>query len=262
MASGSQSLGTGYNNASVQGLSLISGATGGSPQGIYDESSTQEYPLGQLREFEDGRKFRYAKASAAITASKTVSTDSVQLVAASDLLNAVWTAAAAGSTSLTVTDADLGSATANLYAGAYLGNLTNKEQYRIKSNTAASSNAVTLELYDGIVTAFAASDDSIITPNPYGSVITATVTDGAYDRVVGIAPIAVTSGYYFWLQVAGVALAIAEGGITMGTGVSIGNDVAGSVQIFDQGIDEVPLGVALGIAADTASVPIMLNISG
>ena len=73
MPSGSQDLGTGYNNATTESLGLISGATGGSPQGIYEESSTQEYPIGTKREFEDGRVFRYASFGAATAAGVLVS---------------------------------------------------------------------------------------------------------------------------------------------------------------------------------------------
>ena len=261
MASGSQSLGTGYNNASTDSLGLISGATGGSPQGIYAESSAQEYPLGTRRQFEDGRAYRYSKAVAAITAAKVVSTDSVQLIAADT--NGTFTAASAGAKSITVSDSTLGSATADLYAGAYFGNITNLEQYRIKGNTAASSNSVTFSLYDGIVTAVASSDDYIITPNPYSSVITATVGTGDtdYDRVVGIAPRAITSGYYFWLQTAGVGFALAEAAaaIVLGDTVALSDSTAGTIQTSDAGADERIIGQALGAAATSKSCPILIH---
>ena len=264
MASGSQSLGTGYNNASTDSLGLISGATGGSPQGIYAESSTQEYPLGTRRQFEDGRAYRYSKAVAAITAAKVVSTDSVQLIAADT--NGTFTAASAGAKSITVSDSTLGSATADLYAGAYFGNITNLEQYRIKGNTAASSNSVTFSLYDGIVTAVASSDDYIITPNPYSSVITATVGTGDtdYDRVVGIAPRSITSGYYFWLQTAGMAFALndAAAAVVLGDNLQLSDSTAGTVQTQDAGYDTPEIGQAMGAAAASKSVPFILNIGG
>ena len=264
MASGSQSLGTGYNNASTDSLGLISGATGGSPQGIYAESSTQEYPLGTRRQFEDGRAYRYSKAVAAITAAKVVSTDSVQLIAADT--NGTFTAASAGAKSITVSDSTLGSATADLYAGAYFGNITNLEQYRIKGNTAASSNSVTFSLYDGIVTAVASSDDYIITPNPYSSVITATVGTGDtdYDRVVGIAPRSITSGDYFWLQTAGMAFALndAAAAVVLGDNLQLSDSTAGTVQTQDAGYDTPVIGQAMGAAAASKSVPFILNIGG
>ena len=232
MPSGSQSLGTGYNNASTDSLGLISGATGGSPQGIYAESSAQEYPLGTRRQFEDGRAYRYSKAVAAITAAKVVSTDSVQLIAADT--DGTFTAASAGAKSITVSDSTLGSAT--------------------------------FSLYDGIVTAVASSDDYIITPNPYSSVITATVGTGdtAYDRVVGIAPRSITSGYYFWLQTAGIAFALndAAAAVVLGDNLQLSDSTAGTVQTQDTGIDTPVIGQAMGAAATSKSVPFMLNIGG
>ena len=155
MPSGSQDLGTGYNNATTESLGLISGATGGSPQGIYEESSTQEYPIGTKREFEDGRVFRYASFGAATAAGVLVSQD-VSATAVIEIEN-VATAAAVGATEVILTDSGtLGSATANQYAGAYLHTVDDAGEgytYRIKSNTAASSNAVTFTLYDGLVVA-------------------------------------------------------------------------------------------------------------
>jgi len=260
MASGSQSLGTGYNNASTDSLGLISGATGGSPQGIYAESSSQEYPLGMKKTFEDGRVFRYAKSSSAITAGFTVSTDSVQLIAADT--DGTFTAASAGAKSITVSDSTLGSATVNLYAGAYFGNITNKEQYRIKSNTAAVSNSVTFALYDGIVTAVTSSDDYIITPNPYGSVIKATVPGGSYDRIVGVAHFSITSGYYFWLQTAGSAFALSSAAIALGDEVENSTGTAGTIQTDDAGADTVGIGICTGASDSATMTPIMITQLG
>jgi hypothetical protein len=243
------------NNGSVS----LGGSINGIAQGIYEESSAQKGPLGAKLEFDDGRVYRYSKAVAAITAGKVVSTDNVQLIAADT--NGTFVAASAGATEITLTDSTLSSATANLYSGAYLGNITNLEQYRIRSNTAASSNKVIFQLYDGIVTAVATSDDYQITPNPYASVITATVIDGDYDRVVGIAPRGITSGYYFWLQTGGVAYALndAAAAVTLGVMVAISDSTAGSIQISDAGVDEQIIGYAVGAAAASKPCPIMLT---
>ena len=244
------------NNGSIG----LGGSINGIAQGFLEQSSSQNGPLGGKIQFDDGRAYRYAKAVAALNSAAVVSTDSVQLIAA-DTTNG-WTAAAAGSTSVTMTDSTLSSATANLYAGAYLGNLTNLEQYRIKSNTAAASNVVTFHLYDGVVTAFAANDDYIITPNPYASVITATVTTGdtAYDRIVGVAPRAVTSGYYFWLQTAGIGFAKNEGAaaIVLGDTVALSDSTAGCIQTSDAGADQRIVGQALGAAATGVACPILI----
>ena len=56
----------------------IGGILGGSAegnQGIYEESSTAKYPLGQKLELIDGRVFRYANFDAACTVGKLVGPD-------------------------------------------------------------------------------------------------------------------------------------------------------------------------------------------
>ena len=248
-----------FKNANY-GINRIGGEGKGSTkgQGIYEESSYAKFDLGEKLELIDGRVFRYAYASAAISSGLAVSTDSVQLIAADT--NGTFTAAAAGATSITVNDATLGSATEDLYAGAYFGNITNGEQYRIKSNTAAASNVVTFTLYDPIVTAVAATDDYMITPSIY-NVITATIAGGSYDRVVGVNPIAVTSGYYFWLQTAGIAFVKAdESAIAMGDMLQLSDGQAGTVQTDDGGTDTIYVGQAVQASGANLHFAARLNV--
>jgi hypothetical protein len=252
------------NDAHDYTINRIGGTGKGSKngQGLYQESSTPKFAIGAKLELGDNRVFRYSYASAAITVGKVVSTDSAQLIVAD--ADGVFVAAAAGSTEISVTDATLSSVALNHYAGGYLGNITNGEQYRIKSNTAASSNKVTFTLYDGIATAVAASDDYMLYGGPYNGVITATVAGGDYDRVVGINPIAVTSGYYFWLQTRGIAFALndAAAAVVLGDNLQLSDSTAGTVQTQDTGIDTPVIGQAVGAAAASKHVPFMLKVGG
>tara|TARA_R100001244_G_scaffold129274_1_gene100575 strand:+ start:1220 stop:1987 length:768 start_codon:yes stop_codon:yes gene_type:complete len=229
-------------------------------QGIYAESSTPKFAIGEKLELGDGRVFRYAYASAAINASLLVSQDSVQLIPSDT--NGTFTAASAGATSITVSDSTLGSATKDLYAGAYFGNLTNKESYRIKSNTVAASNIVTFTLYDPIVTAVTSSDDYVITGGLYNGTITATVAGGSYDRVVGVSPFAITSGYYFWLQTAGVAFVLgdAAASIALGDQLQLSDSTAACVQEEDTGVDTIIVGQALQAGGNSAYIHVRLNL--
>ena len=252
------------NDAHDYTINRIGGTGKGSKngQGLYEESSTPKFAIGAKLELGDNRVFRYSYASAAITVGKVVSTDSAQLIVAD--ADGVFVAAAAGSTEISVTDATLSSVALNHYAGGYFGNITNGEQYRIKSNTAASSNKVTFTLYDGIATAVAASDDYMLYGGPYNGVITATVAGGDYDRVVGINPIAVTSGYYFWLQTRGIAFALndAAAAVVLGDNLQLSDSTAGTVQTQDTGIDTPVIGQAVGAAAASKHVPFMLKVGG
>ena len=231
-------------------------------QGIMEESSTQKAQMGAKLEFNDGRVFRYAKASAAIATGLVASTDNVYLVAADT--NDTFVAAAAGSTSFNLS-ARSGDAV-DEYASAYFGNITNGEQYRIKSNTASATvngvaNTVVFSLYDPIKTAIAATDDYLITPNPYASVITATVPGGSYDRAVGVTPIAVTVDYYFWLQTKGVAFVLADAAaaISIGTPVTLSDSTAGTVQDQDALAENV-IGYCVTAAAASKHGGVMLNL--
>tara|TARA_Y100001951_G_C11297031_1_gene276424 strand:+ start:3071 stop:3847 length:777 start_codon:yes stop_codon:yes gene_type:complete len=222
-------------------------------QGIMEESSTQKASMGEKLEFSDGRVFRYAKASAAISSGLVVSTDDVYKVDADT--NDTFVAQAAGSTTFKLSARSGDSL--DEYAGAYFGNITNGEQYRIKSNTASATvdgvaNTVIFTLYDPLKTAIAATDDYLITPNPYASVITATVSGGTtdYDRAVGVTPIAISSGYYFWLQTKGIAFvkADAAAAITKGTPVTLSDSTAGTVQDQDALAENV-IGICVTAAA-------------
>ena len=263
MASGSQDLGTGYNNATTESLGLISGATGGSPQSIYEESSTQEYPIGTKREFEDGRVFRYASFAAACNAGILVSQD----VSATSITeqDGKLTAAAIGATEVTYTDSGtVGSATANQYAGGYL-HITDDAgegyQYRIKSNTAASSNAVTFTLYDGLVVAVTTATDVAVTGNLYNQVRGADFTNGAKVdcTVAGVTARSFTSGYYGWIQTNGVATVLSDGAIAYGVMVAGSDGVVGAVHTADTDALEIVVGYSTMLSDDTGHVGVNLT---
>ena len=248
------------NNNHNYSVNRIGDTGKGSKQGqsIYEESSTAKFALGEKLELADGRVFRYTYASAAISAGLCVSTDSAQLIALDT--DGVFTVASAGATEITVTDATLASKAKDHYSGAYFGNVTNAEQYRIKSSAASNGNVMVFTLFDPIVTAVAATDDYTITGSPYGGVITATEQNGAYDRVVGVNPIGITSGYYFWLQTAGVAFVKADAAtIALGDIVSLSDSVAGTVQTQDA-LQEPVIGQAVNNTTTGFHVAVNLRL--
>jgi hypothetical protein len=223
-----------YLNANY-GINRIGGEGVGSRkgQGIYEESSYAKFDLGEKLELKDGREFRYANFGAAVGAGLVVSQDVSATCAAES--QGTMTAAAAGATEVVVTDATtLGSATADQFAGGYLhivDDAGEAHQYRIKSNTAASSNAVTFTLYDGLVVAVTTATDVAITGGLYNKLVGAT---GATDYIVsGVTPIAFTSGYYGWVQTRGIATVLSDGAITVGQTLMLSDNVAGSVEALD-----------------------------
>ena len=233
MPSGAQDLGTGYNNATTDSLGSIAGATGGSPQGIYEESSTQEYPIGTKREFEDGRVFRYGSFAGATAAGVLVSQD-LSATAVVEVDNKA-TAAAIGATEVILTDSGtLGSATANQYAGGYLHTTDDAAEgytYRIKSHTASRSHAVTFTLYEGLVVAVTTATDVASPGHLYHPVVASTA---ATDYVIsGVTARVMQSGYYGWIQTAGVSTILAYGTIAIGQNLTLSDGVAGAVHAKD-----------------------------
>jgi hypothetical protein len=208
--------GSGFtNNSATAGIGVINGVS----QSIYTESSTQKAPLGQKLEFDDGRIFRYTKSAAAIEIALVCGNDySDGLLAETDNFS-IDSTVAAGDTSFSLTGGGSEFATtANAYAGSYIVFSDGAgEYYRIKGHAAASSDKITFQIFDKLGTAPTAATDIIIVGSPYGAVITADGTSvGATTDswAVGVAPIAVTSGYYFWMQTRGVCAAKLDAGDT------------------------------------------------
>ena len=231
-------------------------------QGIHEESSTQKHSIGEKLELADGRCFRYGYFAAATAAGLLVSQDvSAGCVVETD---DIATAAAIGATSVILTDAGtLGSATANQYAGGYLHITDDAGEgytYRIKSNTAASSNAVTFTLYDPLVVALTTASDVAITGNMYNNLLGATA---ATDTLVsGVTTRVMQASYYGWVQTKGVSTVLADipVGITFGDQLTLSDGVAGAVQLQDA-YTEQTVGYSLYTGDDTGHVGVMLNIS-
>jgi|TARA_R110000824_G_C15039240_1_gene660219 hypothetical protein len=225
---------------SVQNKNTITNRMGGDGgTGIYTESSTPQYDLGEKLEFKDGRTFRYAKASdAAIAAGNIVSQDqsTTSLVETDDIIIAAAGrfSISAGSLALQIT---LASIAKDQFAGGMFqvtDDAGEGYQYRIKSNSATAfttAGKVDIDFYDPIKVAVTTSSDIAIVGGLWNGVMAAVA---ATDTVVsGVTPIAVTASYYFWAQTAGIALILADGTITIGDKLVVSDGVAGAVQTQD-----------------------------
>lgn len=225
------------------GVGRIGGAGN---QGIYEESSTAKHNLGEKLELSDGRIFRYASFAAATGAGLLVSQDvSATAIVATD---GKLTAASAGATEVTYTDSStVGSATKDQYAGGYLHIEDDAGEgycYRIKSNTAASSNAVTFTLYDALQVAVTTATDVAVTGNPYSQVRAAV---GTADYIVaGVTPIAFTVNYYGWIQTRGVSTVLNVGGAGIGETLMLGDATEGATELWDS--DQAEMHPAVGFA--------------
>jgi|TARA_R100001594_G_scaffold28633_1_gene53896 hypothetical protein len=227
-------------------------------QGIYEESSTPRYDIGEKLELADGRCFRYCYTASSISRGLLVSQDvSATAIVESD---GKLTAASAGATSVTYTDSGtVGSASLNQYAGGYL-HITDDAgegyQYRIKSNTAASSNAITFTLYDGLEVAVTTATDVAVTGNLWYNVTGATA--GTDYIIAGVTPINFTANYYGWVQTAGIATILSDGAVAIGANLTLSDGVTGAVQTKDAETEPL-VGLATFASDDTGHVGVILQ---
>ena len=141
-----------------------------------------------------------------------------------------------------------GSSTADQFAGGYLHTVNDAGQgytYRIKSNTAGSSNATTLTLFDGLKIALTAATDMWV----------AGVCINAMD---------VSDENYGWIQTCGYATVLYDAGgsaVTIGDQVTLSDGVAGGVQQHDTLAVEQIVGHALHVPnADADFISVYLQI--
>lgn len=216
-------------------------------QGIYEESVNQLYELGTMLDLA-GRQFRYAKANEALSVGTLLTA-----VLDSDAEDTVTVAHGIGTVDVTVTAAS--AITANQYKDGFLivdEGTGAGYTYRIDSHPAIGSAATgTITLKDPLVVAWAIADTDItLWQSPY------VVQESNTDQVecpMGIAPIAVTSAYYFWMQISGFGGTLMDeafGNNVAERVVTIGSSTAGSVEAQDaQG--ETIVGDILSDAGDT-----------
>lgn len=232
-------------------------------QGLYAESSTPTYPIGEKLELSDGRVFRYGKTAAAIAAGLLVSQD-ISATAQVETDNIVIAAAngfdpAAGSAQLQIT---LASITKDQFAGALLQTTDDAGegyQYRIKSNSATdatTSGKVDIYLFDAIVVTLTTATDIAIVGGLWYDVVGATA---ATDYIIaGVTPIAFTSGYYGWLQTAGIATILSDTAIAIGDNLTLSDGTAGAVQLKDAETEPL-VGFACYAPDDTGHVGVVLQ---
>jgi len=238
-------------------------------QGIYEQSSTAKHRLGERLQVGE-RVFRYASAGEALAAGLLV--QQAALSGADTTLQtacSVAVAASAGDTKVYINAVTTAQA-ANLFddgwASIYDASATSMYTYRIKTNSALATSGTSsyIELYDPLHIALTTSDKVDLTTNVYKSVIQSPATTST-GGMLGVAPIAVTSGYYFWLQTWGpCAIFSNDGPLTAGKDVVVDLGAAGSIQSQAAGTNSVAeqtIGFCLNISTDTYGALVYLKIA-
>ena len=235
-------------------------------QDIKSQSSVANAELlGQHAETSDGRVFSYAKAGGALTAGQITE----PLTSTANYVNrALTVSAAAGANQVTVV---LGTtATADQFVGHWLVVNDNTGQgqgaYYIVGNTAATagnSNTTVVKIRGALraaISSTATATDVSIMPNQQSSVIQHTAVVAL--PTAGAPVIDVTSGYYFWNQVQGMASILSDGTIGKNSQGIVSDATAGAVEVRVDATVTVPVGYAPEATTTTDYSPFVLTLLG
>lgn len=195
---------------------------GGSEQGIYEASDTQNYVLGTRRMTPDGRAFRYARCGATLTRMNSGLKNHSQLVTQKTGAGEGAAATAKGLKNVVITfnsnfwDTKLA---VDELRGGYISfyRSTDRQQRMIVGNTAiaaAGNDDITITLKDALTVALEANDPVEILPNPYYDI---RWENELWSSVMGMPTVMATVGQFFWIQTWG-PIRITPVGAELGTG--------------------------------------------
>jgi hypothetical protein len=201
-------------------------------QSIYEESLTMKHRLGERLALGE-RTFYYAHAGEALIAGQAIESAAVG-GADTTLQNTCAVTVAANIGDFKVYANALTTAqVADLYAEGWMAiwDATTagiSYLYRIKSNSAIATTGVTsyYTLYDPLHIALTTSDQVNVVTNLFKDVVQSHTAH--VGMVLGVAPIAITSGYYFWLQTYGPAAVHTVAALDLADSVTASDDTAGT----------------------------------
>ena len=184
--------------------------SGGVWQSLYEQSLTQNFPIGTRLRIQD-RTFYYCKAASVgtLVAMKAGHADCVEVD-----VNTAAVAYAAGVKEIIVLDTDTRAENywqngycwvMNLVSGVY-------QHLKIKSSDAAiaADNQVTIQLYDPLPFAIPASTFVALHQNPWSNVA---FGNSEFMAMICVPLIPVTASYYFWGQTWGPCFGTAQSAI-------------------------------------------------
>ena len=186
-------------------------------QSLFEESSTQKYPLGTERLLSDGRVFVYCEVGAAnLAVGKLVQGEAIEANHANINVANVANAVANATRLATVTLSN-----ANLAANAYAEGFMNVEDgtglgyaYKVKSHPAANANAdVVVTLYDKLRANLTSAHVTLV-KHPCRDVIVTPAA--ATQKIVGVPVAVMTANYFGWIQKKGPASVLVAGTLVAG----------------------------------------------
>ena len=205
-------------------------------QSVYKSSAVKLAELGERKVVGD-RVFRYMRAGGAIKAREGVSQGGSAGTGAGTMITVTACTGPAGGKKITISNTGAGTCVSNEFAEGYIavdhgtahtgGSNAGGYMYRVKSNpTITASGSGDFVLYDPLVNAVESTDFVVIYQNLYEQVLVNTATG---ELPVGVCPVNVTSGEFFWGQTWGPAYVNAASAMAIGAAFSF---VAGQATII------------------------------
>jgi hypothetical protein len=172
-------------------------------QGIYEVSTTQKTKLGTRLQVGE-KVFYYAKAAASVPGGAVLCSPAPTASHQSGIL--AVSSADAGAKTLYATSS--AAVAASVYDEGLFGIATGATNglgqcYKVVSQGSGTA-AFTVKLYDGLAQAITSGVGYFLMPSPFNGV---NIGSQVVDIPVGLAPLNVTSGAYFWMQTWGPAAA-------------------------------------------------------
>lgn len=226
-------------------------------------------PLGQIMILPDGRTYRHAKSGGTALAVGTILRQGMIADSALDQEVVVAASAAIGISSIQITTGtEL--ATLNYYQDGYLYTSLSAglgSVYKIASHDATATSADTLTMiladHDELKLAIDTGTEVGLRQNEYASCLINPAGSNAMKGIIcGIAPIAVSAGWYFWVQRRGAAVAMCgSAAVVIGEGVGCSTVVAGSIlqSAFDGTKEEAKV-IGHTLAAGTNGTYVLINL--
>lgn len=231
-------------------MSRLGGFPIAMPSGALVESSTQEFPLGQLaQDPNNGDVYKYVLAGATALVPGKLYDGAANIT---DHANMTTAAAAIGAVLVTVTPGATAGA-ANLYAGGYLvvNDVTGEGYtYKVKSHPAiTASTAFVVTLEDSLIVALDATSQCTLVHNQAKGLIIHPATETGVP--IGVAVYAITALYYGWVKKEGCVALLQDastGGI--GTSVAASTTTAGAGTLVVAGLKEIGTMASAGVSTE------------
>lgn len=225
-------------------------------------------PLGHLMILPDGRKYRHAKSGGTALVVGTIQRQGAlgDLVMDQDVLFASSAAIGAEKVSLIMGGTTM---VKDYFADGYLYTSLSAgvgSVYKIKSHPAATAAAATIEftLADNdklTLAVVAASSKAGFQLNEYGATKLNPAGTAFSGIICGIPPVAVSAGWYYWVQRSGPAVGLAAGtAMVIGEGVSCSSVEAGSLTISSTAGDQAMDIIGHALAVGAASTYVLINL--